>query len=269
MTANSAMWLADTASDLVGYSLGGLFVAFLGSQLALAFWVDGASYLASAVLVASVAIPPIARAASAPTTSLRSELISGWRFLRSETVLFATTIQASIAEYGLGALTALSPLLIASLPLGGMGTPTAYGMFEMAMGVGLVGGGIVIGGIANRMPKGRSIVAAFAALGVMVLALALTDNLVLALILAAGVGITNVTFVVPSQTIFQQRTPGDMLGRVVSIRLAMVNVALAVAMVTSGGLAQLVGLRPVLAACGILTLVAGLIGLLVRPIREA
>ena len=269
ITANSAMWLADTGSDLVGFSIGGLFAAFLGSQLALAFWVDGASYLASALLIAAVAIPPLAAMAKPARTSLRSELAAGWQFLRSEAVLFATTIQASVAEYGLGALTALSPLLMLALPLRGLDSRTAYGMFEMAMGVGLVGGGLVIGAVAHRMPKGRSIVGAFAAVGVMIAALGLTDNLTVALVLAAGVGIANVTFVVPSQTLFQQRTPGTMLGRVVAIRLAMVNTALAAAMISSGAIAQVVGFRPVLVACGVLTLVAGLAGLLNRAIREA
>jgi hypothetical protein len=40
-------------------------------------------------------------------------------------------------------------------------------------------------------------------------------------------------------------------------------------MVSSGALAQLVGFRPVIAICGILTAAAGLAGLLVRPIRRA
>ncbi len=127
----------------------------------------------------------------------------------------------------------------------------------MAMGIGLVGGGVVIGQWADRMPKGPSIAFAFAGLGAAVLGLAVTQNLALALVLAGAVGVANVTFVVPSQTIFQQRTPIGMLGRVVSIRLAMVNAALALAMVTSGGLAQVVGLRPVLAVCGVLTLRGG------------
>jgi MFS family permease len=301
LTANSAMWVADTASDLVGYGLGGLFVAFLGSSLALAFWLDGASYLASAALVAAIAIPPLVRigagagaaaaagagaAARAGDTSagqavsaesatgsvpasLIADLRDGWRFLRAETVLFATTVQAAVAEFGIGALTALSPLLIASLALGSTDAPTAYGLFEMAMGGGLVVGGIVLGGMATRISKGPSIIAAFTALGVAMVALAATQNLPLALILAVAVGLANVTFVVPSQTLFQQRTPDEMLGRVVAIRLAVVNGVLALAMVSSGALAQLVGLRPVIAACGILTVAAGLAGLLVRPIRRA
>jgi DHA3 family macrolide efflux protein-like MFS transporter len=268
LTANSAMWIADTASDLVGYGLGGLFVAFLGSSLSLAFWLDGASYLASAALVAAVVIPPLALAEGEPT-SIRADLVAGWRFLRAETVLFATTVQAAVAEYGLGALTALSPLLIAALPLGEMDAPTAYGLFEMTMGVGLVSGGVVLGGLAERLPKGPSIIAAFTVTGVTLIALAVSGNLLVALALAGVAGVANVTFVVPSQTIFQQRTPGELLGRVVAIRLAVVNGVLAVAMVTSGFVAELFGFRAVLLGCGVLTALAGLAGLLVRPIRRA
>jgi MFS family permease len=196
-------------------------------------------------------------------------MAEGWRTLRAESVLMATTVQAAIAEYGLGALTALSPLLVASLALGGTDAPTAYGFFEMAMGVGLVGGGIVVGALAARLPKGPAIIAAFTALGIALMALSLTGSLPVALALAAAVGVANVTFVVPSQTLFQQRTPGEMLGRVVAIRLAMVNGVLALSMATSGAMAQAFGLRPVLAACGVLTAVVGLAGLAVRPIRRA
>ena len=287
MTANSSMWIADTVSDLAGYRLGGLFVAFLGSSLALAFWLDGASYLVSGALVAAVVIPPVARRVGAGSpagaadsdvtgtaqnparTSIRAEVAEGWHFLRAETVLFATTFQATIAEYGLGALTALSPLLIASLPLGNLQAPAAYGFFEMAMGAGLLGGGVVLGGIATRLPKGPAIIGAFVAMGLALLALAATGSLPIALGLAVIVGLGNATFVVPSQTIFQQRTPDEMLGRVVAIRLALVSGMLALAMATSGALAQTFGLRPVLAACGLLTAASGLAGLGVRSIRRA
>ncbi len=267
LTANSAMWVADTVSDIAGYALGGLFVAFLGEALALAFWLDAASYLVSAGLVAAVAIPRIVP----PETreSIRADLVAGWRFLRRETVLFATTLQAAIAEYGLGALTALSPLLIAAIPLSGMDAPTAYGLFEMFMGAGLVGGGVVIGAVAERVPKGPAIVAGFTTIGACLLLFALTSNLPLALVLAAVVGLGNVAFVIPSQTIFQMRTPDEMLGRVVAIRLAMVNATLAAAMVTSGLLAEVFGLRVVLAGCGLLTAGAGLAGLAFKSIRKA
>jgi MFS transporter, DHA3 family, macrolide efflux protein len=269
MTANSAMWIADTVSDLAGYGLGGLFVAFLGSALSLAFWIDGASYMASGALIAAVTIPRIAPAAGAVAASLREDMLAGWRFLRAETVLFATTIQASIAEFGTGALMALSPLVLKALPLGNLDAPTAYGFFEMSMGVGLVGGGVVIGAIASRLPKGPAIVAGFVAMGVALVLFGITGNLWVALVIAAVIGVANVAYVVPSQTIFQQRTPDQMLGLVVAIRLAMVNAMLAISMATTGFLAQIFGVDAVLIGCGILTAVAGLAGLAVRAIRDA
>jgi MFS family permease len=275
LTANSAMWIADTVTDLAGYGLGGLFVAFLGAALPLAFWIDGASYLASATLVAAAAIPRISLAGSGAAgaetmrASIRADMVTGWRFLRQETVLFATTVQASVAEYGLGALTALSPLVIAALPLGRFDAPTAYGFFEMATGLGLLGGGIAIGAVADRIPKGPAIVAGFTALGVALFAFAVTGELWVALVLGAVIGLANVTFVVPSQTLFQQRTPEALCGRVIAIRLALVNAMLAVSMVTSGLLAEIVGMHVVLAACGVLTISAGLAGLAVRAIRDA
>jgi DHA3 family macrolide efflux protein-like MFS transporter len=269
LTANSAMSVADTFSDLAGYGLGGLFVAVLGSALSLAFWLDAASYVASAALVASVTIPPVAQAAGAGVVSVRSDLLEGWRFLRAEAVLFATTVQAVVGELGMGALMALSPLLITALPLGNLDAPTAYGFFEMSMGFGLVGGGLTIGAVAGRLPKGPAIVGSLVLLGLTFVLLAVTRNLVLVLILAAANGLANVALTVPSQTIFQQRTPGEMLGRVVAIRLAMVNAALAGTMVTGGYLAAVLGIDVVLAGCGILSIVAGLAGLGVRAIRYA
>ena len=46
----------------------------------------------------------------------------------------------------------------------------------------------------------------------------LTGNLVLiALGLLFGVGVANMVFVIPSQTLFQQRTPPELMGRVVEL----------------------------------------------------
>ena len=63
VTANSATWLSETLADVIGYPFAGLFVAFLGSALSLAFWLDSVSYVASALLVLAVVIPPVVRSA--------------------------------------------------------------------------------------------------------------------------------------------------------------------------------------------------------------
>ncbi len=55
--ANGAMWTGETVADIAGYPLAGVFVAMVGANLALAFWIDAATYIVSAVLLAGLVIP--------------------------------------------------------------------------------------------------------------------------------------------------------------------------------------------------------------------
>jgi hypothetical protein len=76
-------------------------------------------------------------------------------------------------------------------------------------------------------------------------------------------------FVIPSQTMFQERTPADMLGRVIGFRFALVFGSMTIAMALSGILAQAVGVGPVIGLFGVMTMIAGLAGLFVPAVRDA
>ena len=52
-------------------------------------------------------------------------------------------------------------------------------------------------------------------------------------------GVANLVFVIPSQTLFQERTPPDLMGRVVGIRFSLVFGAMTLAMVLGGVLGEL------------------------------
>ena len=47
LTANSALWVGETIADVIGFPLAGLFVALVANAVSVAFWFDGATYLAS------------------------------------------------------------------------------------------------------------------------------------------------------------------------------------------------------------------------------
>ena len=61
LSANSAMWVGETIADVVGYPLAGVFVALLGTAVPLAFWLDSATYLASACLLGTIVVNAAAR----------------------------------------------------------------------------------------------------------------------------------------------------------------------------------------------------------------
>jgi len=85
-------------------------------------------------------------------------------------------------EYGIGALMALSRCWIASLVSAGR-TPRPPTASSNGHGPGLVVGGVVLGGLAARLPKGPAIIVAFTAFGLVLVAFALTGNLLVAMVL--------------------------------------------------------------------------------------
>ena len=272
LTANSAMWVGETIADVVGYPLAAVFVGFLGPSLPLAFWVDAATYAASAVLIASIYVTPLRDAAtlSGERLSVLADMKAGYRFLRGETVLLANTLQAAVAQLTIGVLTALTPLYATGIVAGtAVDAKAAYGFLEAGIGVGNLIGGFVIGVIGTHLARGKTVIAGYAMWGACVALLALTGNLGIAIGLMFGSGIANMVFVIPSQTMIQERTPPEMLGRVLGFRFALVFGSMTIAMALGGLLAQVAGAGPVIGLFGVMTMLVGLAGLLVPAVRDA
>jgi MFS family permease len=276
VAGNSAMWVAETFADIGGYVLAGLFVALLGSQLPLAFWADAVTYVASAILIATISVAPLKRAArDAIATATNgegfvAELREGWHFLRGEPVLLANTLQATVGQFMLGIFLALTPVYAQdAIDAGTLSASTAYSFIEGAIGAGNLLGGFAIGLIGSRMALGRMVILGYAWTGACVAALALTGNLGVAIGLSFGAGVGNLAFVIPSQTLVQRRTPIALMGRLLGLRFSLVYGSMTVAMGVGGLLGEVFGAPPVLAAFGLLTVAAGLAGLLVPAVRDA
>jgi MFS family permease len=273
VAGNSAMWVAETFADVGGYVLAGLFVALLGDQLPLAFWADGITYIASAILIASISVAPlkrVAREAGEKTAGFMAELREGWHFLRGEPVLLANTLQATVGQFMLGIFLALTPVYAQdSIDAGTLSASTAYSFIEGAIGAGNLVGGFVIGLVGARMALGRMVILGYVWTGACVAGLALTGNLGLAIGLSFGAGVGNLAFVIPSQTLVQRRTPVELMGRLLGLRFSLVYGSMAVAMGVGGVLGEVFGAAPVIGAFGVVTIVAGLAGLLFPAVRDA
>ena len=276
ITANAALWLGETIADVIGYALAGLLVAGLASALPLAFWLDSATYLASAILLATLVVRPAetfgeaAEETEGAGEGFFGEMRAGWDFLRHETVLLANTLQATVAQFTLGILIALT-VIYASTVFGSepVGSTAVWGFIETSIGLGNLVGGFVIGLIGARLAKGRMIIAGYAAWGLMVFVFAITDHLGLALGMSFGQGVANMVFVIPSQTLFQQRTPAELMGRVVGFRFSLVFGSMTIAMGVGGFLTLVLPVTTIIAVFGLLTMGAGLAGILVPAVRDA
>jgi MFS family permease len=272
LTANSALWIAETMADILGFVFAGLFVSFLGPNISLAFWIDAATYAASAALIWTIAVPPVQRSADAADgrKPFTEEMRDGWRFLRGDRILLANTLQATVAQFTLGIVIALTLIYARDVIVDQRWDAGArFGFLEAGIGVGSLIGGIIVGLIGSRFPKGRLIIIGYAACGAFIALLGVTSQLPIAIGLMAGAGLANMIFVIPSQTLFQQRTPAELLGRVASFRFSLVFGAMTIAIAVGAYLAAQFGVAPVLAVFGLLTVAAGLAGVLVPAVRDA
>ena len=284
LSANSAMWVGETIADVINYPIAGLFVVFLASSLPLAFWFDAVTYLGSALLLSTIVVPPLARRVrgTAETVepvdaedesgkrSIRRDLRVGWEFLRHETVLLANTLQGTVGQFAVGVFTVSSIVLAREITKApGDEYRATYAFMETAIGLGNLVGGFALGLIATRVRKGRLIIAAYVAFGALVFLVGNTSSVYVVLGLLFGVGVANMAFIIPSQTLFQERTPPELMGRVVSFRFAVVFGGMSIAMAVGGLLTASFGPGPVIAVAGLISMAAGLGGLLVKALREA
>ena len=299
LSANSAMWVGETIADVINYPIAGLFVVFLASSLPLAFWFDAVTYLGSAVLLATIVVPPIVKRArrtedgeategaegvedgvagdgpedtepGVGVGSIRRDLRVGWQFLRHETVLLANTLQGTVGQFAVGVFTVTSIVLAKQITTApGDEYRATYAFMETAVGLGNLIGGFALGLITTRVRKGRLIIAAYVAFGALIFLVGNVSSVLVVLGLLFGVGVANMAFIIPSQTLFQERTPPELMGRVVSFRFAIVFGGMSIAMAVGGLLTTAFGPGPVIAAAGLISMAAGFGGLLVKQLREA
>jgi len=147
--------------------------------------------------------------------------------------------------------------------------PQNYGLLLAAVGLGSVVGGVALGWIGDRLPKGPLTIAGLVGMGLCLVGIGFVTNPYFAIGLFFLTGATNMLFLIPTITLFQQRTPQRLMGRVVSSRQALVFGVMAASMAVSGWLAGFIGPAAVLVMGGVICTLAGLAGLALPAMRLA
>jgi len=273
VTANSMSSVADTAADLIGLPIAGVLVGVLLAveALELAFLLGGVTYLISAVLILAMSVPrqELIHAPFRPGV-LWTEIVEGWQFLRRQAELFSNTIVSSVAQVAVGAeIVASLPYARRVLDQSQIGPAESYALLLTAVALGSVVGGVAVGVIGDRIAKGPLIIAGFIGMGLSLVAAGMVTNPFIAMGMFFITGLANMLFIIPTITLFQQRTPQRLMGRVVSSRQALVFGAIALSMGLSGWLSDLIGPAAVLMVAGAICALAGAAGIFVPAMRNA
>jgi MFS family permease len=197
------------------------------------------------------------------------EVAAGWHFLRKEAALMQNTLISALAQLTVGVTLALTVVYARALPAGQViPYPQSYAAIDTAIGVGNLVGGFAVGLIGARLKKGWLVVGGFVVMGLGTVVFGLTDNIVVALAASTVVGVANLVYIIPTQTMFMEKTPIELLGRVIAFRSTLVFGSMTLAMGVAGIIAESVPAGLVIAGFGAITLLGGVIGAFMPAVRD-
>jgi len=251
--ANSLLQTAENVSWAAGPILGGVLVAASGPHVA--YWINAASFVVSALLLAGIPGRLLQAAVGATHGHLR-DLRDGFAFVMRSSPLRAVLIAWTVA---LGAIAAINTtevfLAKDSFSAGDFG----YGLLFGSIGVGLAIGSLTAARVVERRPisyvYGGGI--ALTALGFGVAAVAPDVWVAAGCCLVGAIG--NGAAVVCNSLLIQRGAPDDVRGRAFTIIMGITYAASAVGYVCGGLLNDRYGARWVWGGSAALLGVSGLL----------
>jgi MFS family permease len=253
LAANALMSQAFYMVRLFSPTLAGLLIVWATEKAC--FYLDSASFLFSACMIASLTIVRPARAQTEKTLrSLTQDFLAGNRFIFTHAGLTFVFMAMAVAMFVLSSFSPLISIYIRdSLGAGTMW----FGVISSMVGVGLISGTQLVTRLVRSRSKPHVVMAGLFALGIGAAVLGLFRNIPTAAVSTFTMGFAIAFVLVPAQTLSQQETPPPMIGRVSSSFMSLVAFAQVLGLLLSGILAQALGIRPLFLACaGVLALVS-------------
>ena len=264
--ANAFLSISSFGSTAVGFAAAG-FLASTG-DLKLAFYVDGLTFIVSAVCIFFVRIAPIVVEEATSVRAVASNLKAGIAMLFGTPILRSTLIVFTPVLFAFGLWNVLL-LPFAVGPLGG--TEFEYGLQEGLTSLGFVAGSLLMAKYIDRLPEGTWMVVSFTAMGIVGILYGLSSNIWIAIALVMFSGFAQPPSSISRSLVLQRNTPREFRGRVFSAFFVSRDVLFLLGMATAG-LADVVNIRVLIVIASSLLIGAAVLAQLMpglgRPAAE-
>lgn len=200
---------SQQVARLIGSAMGGLAVAFAGPGLTMSL--DVMTFAVAGLLLLGMVDRRPGRNEDAESSSSHwASAWEGWHWLRQRPVLLVMMSIAMVSNIALGPTNVLPPMLIQNTF---HASASALGLFDSAIGLGIVVGGVFIGMLTiQRMGLSMAIALGVETLGLLVIAVSPTPIVADMGNFFLGLGL--VTANAPGQAMMQTLVPSQLLGRV-------------------------------------------------------
>jgi len=237
---------------LLSPAAAGALVAWLTEKSC--FYLDVASFIFSAAMISTLLVIRPARQQGEKTVkSLAQDFWAGNKFIFTHAGLAFVFIAMAVAMF---ALSSFSPLISIYIRDSLHAGTFMFGLISAMVGVGMIVGTQLVTRLAGSGPKAYVVMGGLFLLGLGAGLLGAFRYTAMAALgtFAMGFGIAFVW--IPAQTMSQQETPPQMVGRVSSTFMSLIAMSQVFGLMLSGYLAQKLGIRAVFIAC------AGALGLI-------
>ncbi len=262
-SANSLASLGRPISGILGPSLGAAIVLVGGT--ALAFYLDALSFAISALCVLPLVTLRLPRRMPVASNSILGDLQEGIGTVLGSPMLWLTILIAGISSIAYAAPMEVGlPFLIQNNWQGDVGL---LGAFFSTTALGALLAAVWLGRVTRLRHRGPVLYAAWALIGLLIIALGLPITTPLVIIVAFALGICQTTIDLNWINILQEKVPIERLGRVTSVDYLGSFVLLPLGYALGGWAIDHVGPATVFVVGGAALTVLVLLGLLHPRIR--
>jgi MFS transporter, DHA3 family, macrolide efflux protein len=261
-SANALMQQVMFGMRIIGPAIAAFMVAYLGARSCYIF--DSVSFVASACLIASVALVRTVPKPATPTAENVSAIGKVWldmkqgiSFIVHHAALFFVILAMAAGMFVIGCF---GPLIAIYVRDSLHASTKMFGIVSPMIGLGML---IAVNGLNSAGQKLSNTVLVYSGLcgiAVGLIILTLLPHVWSTLLGNFIIGIAVAAIIVPAQTLFQQATPPALLGRVGSTFMSIIFAAQIAGLVLSGILTQHIGVRQVFALCAAMLIVLVIIG---------
>ena len=262
--ANAASQGIQRGATLLGPPIAGVLIGFIGPSHVL--WLDAGSFAVSALFVA-ITVPAVLVAARPHAPQARhyfQDLRDGLRFIRRDGLMLAIALNNAASNFFDGFLSIMLPVYAKDH----LGSAVDLGLMFAGLGAGALVSIVLFGRFGPQLSRRLLFGLCLAGVGIGFGLLASTPGLIGAMTVLALAGLAAGPINPVLMTVYQERTPPALRGRVFGLTAAIALSAMPIGRLAGGYLIEGVGLQPAIAVSAGGYLVAGLVVLLV-PVYTA
>lgn len=268
MAANALDMTTMSVAEIVGIGFGGALVTTIGYSVA--FWIDGLTFVLSALCVASVAHRGVRRQMlPIGILSVWDDLKVGIARIRENGALRGLMFTYVALAIGGGAAVTLTILMALKVFIGsGLSPALRLTVVDLATTVGLLVGSIAVGSSGSGR-AGLKYLWGSVVFGLLLIPLYAIHDLWLAAAFLFAAGIANEFFGVPMLTIIQTHSSEETRGRVFAVRTTIVRIGSVIGLAGAGAAAQSYGVLPMMGLLGVYFALIGVLGFAIPQLRDA